>query len=302
MSGGGRHCNETTDRCDTTLVDDGVPCDDGNVCTDGDECEDGLCHDMRTDPLCGTDHYKCYKTRTKDVDLAQPVVSLVDQFAATTARVGRGVRLCNPADKDGEGLYDPTAHLFCYKFRESQFRRRKVTVVNQFGEQCFTVTRPDSLCVPAEKGERDGIPIDQCEVVPSELNINHSKCYKIVSPRGFSPLRVAVADRFETKTTQVVRPRYFCTPVDKNREGIPNPGAHVVCYKVKDVPGQPTFEPRAVKIVDQFIEVASNALQGDCRQSSFLCVPSLVASPSGAFVEASPGLFDWQGRARERLP
>jgi hypothetical protein len=40
------------------------------------------------------------------------------------------------------------------------------------------------------------------------------------------------------------------------------------------VPGQPRFRRTAVEVMDQFADQDLKALRGDCRQSSFLCVPS----------------------------
>src|SRR6185503_14848721 len=57
-------------------------------------------------------HFKCYRIRTDRFQ--QRNVTLVDQFVTSTATVLRPDRLCNPADKNGEGIDDPTAHLMCY--------------------------------------------------------------------------------------------------------------------------------------------------------------------------------------------
>ena len=175
----------------------------------------------------------------------------------------------------------------CYKIKEPRFQKEDVIVENQFGQLALTVTRPDSLCVPAEK---DG--------VPSDLNINHFKCYKVREMRGapaFTPPDdVDLEDQFETKLTRVIRPKFLCNPVDKNGEGIRNAEAHLTCYRIKDSPGQPRFQRRQVDIEDQFAQQDLKAVRGDCRASSYLCVPSSkrIASPSGAFIEVRSGLLD----------
>lgn len=56
---------------------------------------------------------------------------------------------------------------------------------------------------------------------------------------------------------------------------MPNPDGHLTCYKIKDAPGQPKFDPEDVTVVDQFAQQDFTTLRGDCRKSSYLCVPSL---------------------------
>jgi len=232
------------------------------------------------------DHYKCYKTQTAD-PFTRRNVTLDDQFVTTTATVIKPERMCNPVDKNGEGVADPTAHLMCYDIKEPRFEGEDVIVQNQFGELALTVTRPDSLCVPAEK---DG--------VASDLNINHFKCYKVRKMKGAPgftpPSDVDLEDQFESKLTTVIRPKFLCTPVEKNGEQVVNPETHIMCYQIKDVWGQPRFETREVSIVDQFAEQDLKAVRGDCRAATYLCVPSTkrLASPSGAFLEMTSGVID----------
>src|SRR5262245_57509878 len=107
-------------------------------------------------PAASADHFKCYKLIQSTVqDFLPRQVTLVDQFDTELATVVRPLRFCNPVDKNGEGITDPTAHLNCYTIAPGQpFRHRFVTVRNQFGDQMLRLVRPDSLCVPAEK---DGV-------------------------------------------------------------------------------------------------------------------------------------------------
>jgi endoglycosylceramidase len=253
-----------------------------SVTTDPNQAE----HTITVQPTT-RDHFKCYKTRQVGQRFASRDVTLEDQFVTTNTTVVKPRRFCNPADKDGEGIGDPTAHVMCYKIKEPRFERRKVVVENQFGEQTLTVTRPDTLCLPAEK-----------DAVPSDLNINHFKCYKVREAKGtpkFAPPHdVDLGDQFETKVTRVMRPKYLCTPVATDGQGIPDPEGHLMCYKIKDAPGQPRFQRQEIDIEDQFAEQDLKTVRGDCRRSTFLCVPSTkrIASPSGAFIEMGSGLLD----------
>jgi hypothetical protein len=193
-------------------------------------------------------------------------VDLVDQFVQSQPTVLKTIRFCNPADKNDEGIRDPTAHLACYKIREFGFQRRMVRVTNQFGVQTLIVTRPETLCLPAEKDN-----------VPSQLKINHFKCYRVTQARGsdFQETNVFVEDQFETKQTELMRPLLLCNPVNKNNEGVPDPSGHLTCYKIRDVPGQPAFVPRPVEFEDQFTaDEVPTTRRTDCSSSRLLCVPS----------------------------
>ena len=326
-------CRPSTAECDAdefcsptgtcppdVLLPDGTPCQDGNACTsvDGiegpDACEDGQCVGIPVDcdddavctddscdpglgcvnirnpangPSCSDDHYKCYKT--KPVRFQQRDVTLVDQFGPSTARVLKVERFCNPANKNNEGILDPTAHLNCYKIREGAFEQREVILTNQFGEQRVNVVRPDSLCLPAVKdnvGELD------------DLQVNHFKCYKVRPATPFQAISgVNVVDQFEDKDTAIVKPKYMCTPANKNGEDptAPLELGHLACFKIKFVRGQTPFFETGADVEDQFVR---QDLQGtrrtECRASKLLCVPSLkrLASPSGAFLEETSSIFD----------
>jgi hypothetical protein len=213
-------------------------------------------------PVC--QHFKCYKTRQTNFPLFSPrLVQLSDQFGTSTVTVRRPERLCNPADKNGEGIGDPTVHGMCYRIAEKGFARRDVLVENQFGSQILRVTRPETLCNPAEK---DGVPMATAA--------NHLKCYRVRGMEKFVPLTVTAADQFETKTVQVLKPLLLCNPVDKNGEGIEDPACHLVCYRIKDAVGQPPFSPVSVVVEDQFWSETLGALSGECRKVAHLCVPS----------------------------
>ena len=66
--------------------------------------------------------------------------------------------LCNPVDKNGEGILDPETHLTCYEVAPIERERRlrgvnqDVLVSNQFdAEQRFKVKRSATVCVPSLK-------------------------------------------------------------------------------------------------------------------------------------------------------
>src|SRR5437879_2684464 len=95
---------------------------------------------VTADPGACLDHFKCYKTRDMSSPLFAPrTVTLADQFGTTNASVVRPLRLCNPTDKNGEGIGDPTAHLMCYSIREPSASYPTVLARNQFGDQTVII-------------------------------------------------------------------------------------------------------------------------------------------------------------------
>jgi hypothetical protein len=218
------------------------------------------------------DHFKCYKLRASGFSFRPGPVSLVDQFGAAANVAEEPERLCNPVDKEGEGVTDPTAHLMCYDLQKQPgFVRQDHVVRNQFGDQILTVIKPESLCMRAEK---DG--------VDSPLNLNNFKCYRVAQRHGkFAQRIVTLADQFETKSTVVQKPLLLCNPVDANGAGVVDPAGHLTCYRIVDADGQGEFAPRQVSVGDQFTEQLVTAFRGTCRKASMLCVPSLK-DPSAA--------------------
>ena len=100
-------------------------------------------------------HYKCYQILdwVEDPTLQ---VNLTDQFGRSQARVLRPYSLCNPVDKNGEGIADKENHLVCYQIADDpsgEYERvREVEVQNQFGENRLWVGIPSrELCLPSKK-------------------------------------------------------------------------------------------------------------------------------------------------------
>ena len=100
------------------------------------------------------DHFKCY--HVVGTKIGQDV-TLTDQFGTEDVKVNQPREICNPVDKNGEGINDSDATLVCYQIvPRGQFSKREVVVTNQFGEQVLEVVGPRTLCVPSEKGDGEG--------------------------------------------------------------------------------------------------------------------------------------------------
>lgn len=100
-------------------------------------------------------HYKCYPVL--DWGVFDPVaVKLKDQFGDSQARVLQPYMLCNPVDKNGEGIADKKNHLVCYQIQDDPIgdydRVKEVVVSNQFGEtQLWVRGAGKELCLPSQK-------------------------------------------------------------------------------------------------------------------------------------------------------
>ncbi|PYP68767.1 MAG: hypothetical protein DMD36_12025, partial [Gemmatimonadetes bacterium] len=98
------------------------------------------------------DHFKCYRTATL-TQFARRNVFLADQFESKNTTVLRPCTVCMPADKNGEGIQDPSTSLTCYRIRDvsgqPRLSPRGVMVHNQFGDTSLTALRARSLCVPS---------------------------------------------------------------------------------------------------------------------------------------------------------
>jgi hypothetical protein len=97
------------------------------------------------------DDFKCYSVQGANLGAT---VNLVDQFESVQGvNVTKPRLLCNPVDKNGEGIPNPLAHLVCYEIKQPHFRQRDVLVSNQFGQAQLKVKAPELLCVPSTKNE-----------------------------------------------------------------------------------------------------------------------------------------------------
>ncbi len=182
------------------------------------------------------DHFQCYETHRAPIRLAG--VSLVDRFGPSTVRVLRMKRFCAPADKNGE---DPSApmdqdHLGVFTIKQStpHFARiRDFTVTNQFGTIGLDLVRPDALLVPSAKSHTGPIG----SYVPA---IDHFKCYK--ARARFRTGDLQITDQFGSIVGSIKRPVRYCTPVDKNGEGVVDGSTDLVCYQLRSAAGAPTHD------------------------------------------------------------
>ena len=229
-------------------------------------------------------------------------VSLADQFEAMDFRVRRPPNiLCNPADKNDEGIINPETHLAAYRMKVHGKKLQKavietnILVINQIESQfgslshvpIVQVVNPDRLLVPTAKSLTG--PVDAPD--PTSHNVDHYKCYQVVfaGERGrlsklFKPgaFQVQVEDQFTTSPIlfDVREPTRLCTPVDKNGEGIKDPFSHLMCYRIKRV-----ARPRATGDVVAVPDIHVNNQFGPelllKTGEKELCVPSTTIDLGG---------------------
>lgn len=100
------------------------------------------------------DHYHCYKA--KDLKnpkfLAQPGVTLDDQFGNHVVEVKKPFLVCPPASKNGSGIEDAAKHLCCYKIKGPKLDPKKdVETTDQFGTLQQQLNKSSMLCQPCLK-------------------------------------------------------------------------------------------------------------------------------------------------------
>jgi hypothetical protein len=161
-----------------------------------------------------------------------------------------------------------------------------VSVTDRFGSKTLKmVVKADRILVPSGKARN-------AAASPPPAGLDHYKCYKSRATRSeFPPTQATITDQFETaRTYDLKRVSHFCAPVNKNGEGITQPGAFLMCYKAK----VPTGAPRVTKVEDA-IHV-NNQFGTDQRidlvKEEQLCVPATYNLP---------GLEGWEYTVRDSL-
>jgi hypothetical protein len=180
----------------------------------------------QSSPSGALDHFQCYEV--KPAFFSSAPVTVKDRFGTLTLTLKYPHRLCNPANKNNEGIVDPTDHLAGYAAKTPKFiKQTNKPFVDQFGTLTLDLVRPDVLLVPTSK---DG--------VAQQPPLDHFQCYKVKRSKGapkFVKKTASVSNQFETTTLTLVKPYKVCVPADKNGEDptAPTHPTSLVCYKTK---------------------------------------------------------------------
>ncbi len=231
-------------------------------------------------PPFAVDHFLLYKTKVPKgtPKFAGAVATLADQFETRDVAVRKDRFLAVPTDKNGEGILDPDTHLVGYLTKDAKGQpkhlSRTVEVTNQFGAIRLQTKPAKLLLVPASKGLSGFLPPPD----PAAHDVDHYRCYKVKPAKGAPKfqkiLGVQVADQFQSKKVDVVKPTMLCNPAEKRRgnviEAVKNPADHLLCYKVKAQSGEPKHVSTNVFLADQFGQLGRATVK-----EMELCVPSL---------------------------
>jgi hypothetical protein len=185
-------------------------------------------------PKARDNHYQCYKAEHEPIEPLP--VKLADQFnpQGWEDRIIAMPFLCNPVDKNGEGIFDVERHLACYTLVRQQEPQtnRHVLVTDQFGKHELVVKQAQTLCVPSRKGFAVEPPPEPQPRV--DVRGNHYTCYSVdVRGERFEPGQVALKDQFGGTEAVVAEEDSLCTPAEKNGEEIEDKEAHLLCYRLE---------------------------------------------------------------------
>jgi hypothetical protein len=206
-------------------------------------------------------HFRCYIVSEQTPQEAV-TVTLTDQFLAdVTLTLDEPLQFCNPTTKVRDGvttpILAPEEHLTMYGAHQEILTPLLVETEDQFGPRTLEVVGARVVLVPTEKNQ-GGVP----------TALNHYWCYQADGERVRE--RVDLEDQFRMDTVRVERPKLFCNPVVKTRDGVATPiveaDVHVTCYEIHGPQGP---KPDPFDISNQIEEDTFNVTAFE-----LLCVPS----------------------------
>lgn len=243
------------------------------------------------------DHYLCYKAAlTGGPPFAKTSRALEDQLGGPQAfDVARVVSLCNPADKNGEGIEHPQVHQegFSIKARPGapRFQRQNHVTLDQFARRTVTILGPATLLDVTPKAPGTTPPAPFASDPTADPTVNRFKCYKARPAKGsdrfVAPLPPTIVDQFFPggQRFELGRITKLCMPVDKQGE---TPGAelrdgHLLCYRAKLPRGSGSFAAQTVATHSS--NFGPHVLRATAPAE--LCVPALKDPPPSSFSLAS---------------
>jgi hypothetical protein len=177
---------------------------------------------------------KCYRVRdVVSSDIGTRLIYISDQFEEKNLVIKKPIDFCSLAEKSGAGgntagINEPS-DLVCYSFsnapRQARFQPQEILTFDQFSEsdgQVLVVTKPYSLCEPAQKGTGG-----------SSAGFDHGlfdafefKCYRVrrAEHGRFEKISVRVFDQFDQggKDVRLGAPIVFCTQVVEKKNKAKN--------------------------------------------------------------------------------
>jgi len=200
-------------------------------------------------------------------------VELKDQFGEDTTKLTKPGLFCNPVNKNGEGINNPSTHLTCYErplFSSWDPKPEQITATDQFGEWALNLrSKPSTFCVPSlditdSQQQMTGASSSALLALPATEIDNYNLYWAKTTPRTpkFERREVNLVDQWIDDDVQVIKPLRFGTPT----ENYIDEEAKLTCYKVRKA-GK--FEKREVDIQNEFGRESLTV-----KRPYMLCVPS----------------------------
>jgi hypothetical protein len=192
-----------------------------------------------------------------DPDDQKRLQKMILVFADGACRpLGTGV----PTDPTGDGCEEGTFYTDSPVNARAQMRTHLLELMDLI-DQTYRTKSAEDVQVAGDGCSGDCPPA-----------LDHFKCYAAKTKKGtpkFTGREVSLADQYETKDTDVLTPDSVCNPVSKDGEAVNDPTAHLLCYRIKDVKGQPKFAGRDAMVANQF-----GTEDVSVQKAATLCVPS----------------------------
>ncbi|MDG2308441.1 MAG: hypothetical protein P8R42_28005 [Candidatus Binatia bacterium] len=253
-------------------------CQDGDVCTVGDSCKAGVCESGPVQPEACGGAFLCYGAKiTRKTAGFESVedVALSDSIETGLFDVKKVSKLCVPGDVDGEGYADTNVFGVGYVTKKAPSQPAHVSIkgivaTDRFGTLTLDTVKVDHMIVPASLG------IGSAAAALPSGKADSRKCYRVGTAQGSdfpTGVQVRVEDPFEERLYSVKRPYRLCTPVDVVGAGVTNSAAHLLCYRIGRLTGEPKHDKvqSLIHVTDDF-----GTLQLDTKPESELCVTAEV--------------------------
>jgi hypothetical protein len=268
-------CDGVAAECPVDVgTNDGGACDDSDPCTVADVCGGGVCEGELDLDAC-TDDFSCYKSKVEGF-AELPIMTLSDLQVAGV-EVLKATQICAVADRDAEGIADPTIQLMKYQIKtEPGFAKPVPTTMvmrNDLGDISIDTGKPDLMLVPSAIGSGTAPPAPDF----GSHGVDHYRCYRAKLTKDTTltgPAKgtlVSISDAFTTtKNVEVKKVKRLCVPTDREGDGIKNADGYLLCYQSKSAKGQPKHvRQQGVLVVNPQSDL-SVATTGEAE----ICLPS----------------------------
>ena len=140
-----------------------------------------------------------------------------------------------------------------------------------------TITRTFTLTsTPTETPTKTPTATITLTPLLGEFAADPFKCYRVKPEDKFAKIEgLTLVDELEQKEIKLIKPQLLCTPADIEGQGINHPDEFLLCFKIRQMPGQPAFARKTGLVVrNQF----GDNIKVSALAPGLLCVPSRLAA------------------------